>query len=225
MILHVEKCVTLKCYRAHSPIRTEYFMNTHRLENINNILFGSDNAMSFIPHIDNIVSKATKVLNFIKHNLCKCSTISKSKAYVSLVRPILEYVSSSLIHITVIPFILSKRTKEELCTGSWMTIVCIVACLQCCMKQCQQRTRLSLLYKSIHNLISLYLFHHITSLIPIRLGSTTIIHLSILVEDAYMNSFFLRTVKEWNTLRLASKYNWLQWSFYIILIKLINFNS
>ena len=40
------------------------------------------------------ISKASKVLNFLKWNLYKCSTSTKATAYVSLVWPILGYASS-----------------------------------------------------------------------------------------------------------------------------------
>ena len=50
--------------------------------------------MSFSPHIQKITAKATRVLNFIKRNLYNCSKEIKSKAYLTLVRPILEYASS-----------------------------------------------------------------------------------------------------------------------------------
>ena len=50
--------------------------------------------MSFSPHTNNIVFKASKMLNFIRRNLSKCSKKVKSTAYLSLVCPILEYLSS-----------------------------------------------------------------------------------------------------------------------------------
>ena len=50
--------------------------------------------MLFTPYINNVTSKATKVLNFIKHNLYRCSRCTKSNAYLSLVQPSLEYASS-----------------------------------------------------------------------------------------------------------------------------------
>ena len=53
-----------------------------------------DQQMTFTSHINYIVSKAAKVLNFLKQNLHKCSTSTKATAYISLVRPILEYASS-----------------------------------------------------------------------------------------------------------------------------------
>ena len=49
--------------------------------------------MQRLPHINNLTVKASKVLNFIKHNLSKCSSETKASAYLSLVRPILEYAS------------------------------------------------------------------------------------------------------------------------------------
>ena len=53
------------------------------------------NYMLFSPHVNNIVSKASKILNFVKRNLYKCSPSIKATAYISLVRPILEYASSA----------------------------------------------------------------------------------------------------------------------------------
>ena len=50
-------------------------------------------SMSFSPHIQKITAKATRVLNFIKRNLYNCSKEIKPKAYLTLVRPILEYAS------------------------------------------------------------------------------------------------------------------------------------
>ena len=49
--------------------------------------------MPFSPHTNNIVAKASKMLNFIQQNLSKCTKDVKSTAYLSLVHPILEYSS------------------------------------------------------------------------------------------------------------------------------------
>ncbi len=45
-------------------------------------------------HIDIITARATKVLNFIKRNLKNCPKKIKSKAYLTYVRPQLEYCST-----------------------------------------------------------------------------------------------------------------------------------
>ena len=47
--------------------------------------------MSFSPNIFNIITKATRTLNFIKHSVCKSSSETKSLANTSLVKPLLEY--------------------------------------------------------------------------------------------------------------------------------------
>ena len=49
--------------------------------------------MLFSPHINNIVAKTFKMLKFIQRNLSKCTKDVKSTAYLSLVRPILQYSS------------------------------------------------------------------------------------------------------------------------------------
>jgi len=49
--------------------------------------------MSFRSHIENIVTKATRILNFLCRNLYRCNQEVKSMAYTHLVRPMLEYAS------------------------------------------------------------------------------------------------------------------------------------
>ena len=69
MKFNLSKCVTLKCYRSSSPIEIDYFINDHKLENVKHhpyLGITLDQTMSFIPHLNNITSKATRVLNFIK---------------------------------------------------------------------------------------------------------------------------------------------------------------
>jgi len=46
------------------------------------------------PHINWITSKATRMLNFVKRNLYKCSRDTKCVAYTSLVQSLLEYGSA-----------------------------------------------------------------------------------------------------------------------------------
>ena len=52
-----------------------------------------DNKLSFNNHVDQIVSKATKLLNLCRRNLHMCSPELKEIAYKALVRPHLEYAS------------------------------------------------------------------------------------------------------------------------------------
>ena len=49
--------------------------------------------MQWSPHINNIATKASKVLNFVRRNLNNCSASTKASAYLSLVRLTMEYAS------------------------------------------------------------------------------------------------------------------------------------
>ena len=54
----------------------------------------SGSAPAFTPHINQVISKATRMLNFAKRNLYRCSAETKCLAYTSIVRPLLEYGSA-----------------------------------------------------------------------------------------------------------------------------------
>ena len=49
--------------------------------------------MQWSPHINNLATRASRVLNCIRRNLHNCSSVTKASAYLSLVRPIMEYAS------------------------------------------------------------------------------------------------------------------------------------
>ena len=122
-----------------------------------------DQSMSFIPHINNVTCKATKVLNFIK--LYKCSQHTKSNAYLSLVRPSLQYASSIWdpyykTHNLTIEKVQRRAARWTLVHDNYdYSIVCLPCCrtltgLLCNISR-RQRARLSLFYKSLHSLITL----------------------------------------------------------------------
>ena len=54
---------------------------------------GIDNTISWSSHIQMISNRSTKVLNFIKRNLNSCPLDTKKMAYLTLVRPIMEYAA------------------------------------------------------------------------------------------------------------------------------------
>ena len=118
--------------------------------------------MTFTSHINHIVSKASKVLNFLKQNLHKCSTLTKATAYISLVRPILEYAISvwdpyqyNKIYIT--DRIQHRAARWSLCNYDRYTSVILMQ-HQLNWKNLQQHrkiARLSLLFKALYDHIAL----------------------------------------------------------------------
>ena len=96
MQFNVQKCVVLQCTWSHSPEISNYVINGHILElKYQRTYLGLivNETMQCSPHINNLAVKASKVLNFIKHNLRNCSSETKASAYLSLVFPIMEYAS------------------------------------------------------------------------------------------------------------------------------------
>ena len=51
-------------------------------------------SLSWSSHISTISSKATRTLNFLKRNLSNCSRKVKESAYLTMVRPQMEYASA-----------------------------------------------------------------------------------------------------------------------------------
>ena len=94
---NITKCVLLRCTRSLSPYQFNYTLNKHTLATTDQHRYLGvllDKRLSWSPHISSIASKASQTLNFLKRNLSKCSTAIKASAYLTMVRPIMEYASA-----------------------------------------------------------------------------------------------------------------------------------
>ena len=67
-----------------------------------------DKTLSWSQHISNIAKKASNSLNFLKRNLSDCSPNVKASAYLTMVRPQMEYAS-----VIWDPYYNSDRDKLE----------------------------------------------------------------------------------------------------------------
>jgi len=96
MKLNIDKCVVLRCKRSLSPLQFVYKINDETLK-VNEqhpylgIIFHEH--MHYSHHISSISSNANKSLNFLCHNLSKCSSDIKENTYLTIVRPTLEYAA------------------------------------------------------------------------------------------------------------------------------------
>ena len=88
--------------------------------------------MSFVPHNNNVTCKATKVLNFIKHNLYKCSRNIKSNGYLSFVQPSLKYASSIWDPYYKTHNLTIERVQRRALIGHLIIMFITVVCLSCC---------------------------------------------------------------------------------------------
>ena len=86
----------LRCTRSSSPILFDYIIDGKVISSTDQHTYLGitlHKTMQWSHHIDIVCNKASKALNFIRRNLSKCSTEVKSTAYLTLVRPIMEYAA------------------------------------------------------------------------------------------------------------------------------------
>ena len=97
MEFHPQKCSTLSVTRSRSPLRYPYQLKGHTLEVQDTTKYlGVDlqSTLSWKNHIDRITKKSNSMLGFLRRNLKSTSVETKTNAYISMVRPNLEYCAS-----------------------------------------------------------------------------------------------------------------------------------
>ena len=96
MKIYVDNCAVLRCTHCLSPIQHNYTLLGHEIAiKDRHVYLGVeiDNNLKWSSHMQTISNKPTKVLNFIKRNLYNCPADTKTTAYLTLVRSIMEYAA------------------------------------------------------------------------------------------------------------------------------------
>ncbi|KAG1684579.1 hypothetical protein GQR58_009384 [Nymphon striatum] len=97
MVFNPTKCYKMSANRKKSPILKDYFLYNQKLSPVKEhsylgVRLSDD--LRWNAHINKIVKKANSTLGFVKRNLYSCSEQTKHAAYVTIVRPHLEYASA-----------------------------------------------------------------------------------------------------------------------------------
>ena len=215
MNFHPEKCNVLPVERSNNTkdntSETEYFLHGHKLEKVTNAKYLGvtlQSNMKFNVHIDNICTKANKMLGMLRRNLRSAPEKTKELGYKSLVRPVLEYASSvwdphtakdigkiEAVQRRAARFIKSKYKKEDSVSAmikdlEWNTL-----------EQRRRKARLSMLYKIRHDQVQVK-FVKLKRLKSRggRRGHTEQYE-RVTCKSEYRNQTFLpKTVREWNSL-------------------------
>ena len=96
LTFNVSKCTVIRGTRSLTPFTHDYILNNCTLNVSDQRTYLGvivHKSLSWSPHILDIITKASRTLNFIKRNLSKCSSQVKESAYLTVVRPQLEYAS------------------------------------------------------------------------------------------------------------------------------------
>ena len=112
-----------KCYVMHmSAVKTtnprKYKLCGQTLETVDSHPYLGvhlQNDMKWDTQVSHATSKASRILGLIKRNLYHCSEQLKTTAYTSLVRPLLEYGSTSWLSVHQGSLLTTRPDPEERC--------------------------------------------------------------------------------------------------------------
>ena len=170
-----------------------------------------DNKLRWDTHFKKLTSKANKVLGFLRRNLWFCTKAIKESAYKTLVRPILEYASSSWDpyrkgDILLIESI--QRKAARFCMNDYKQLSSVSQMIKelewDSLENRRRIARLQLLYKIINGEVGIKADTYIQT--NNRGGRTTRgnskrIQRVLIKKDVHKYSFFNRTAAEWNLLK------------------------
>jgi len=116
-------------------------------------------------HVNNISVKATKTLNYIRRNVHCCAPDTKATAYISLVRPHLEYAAAAWDPYLVGDCRQLEKVQRRCVTRDYRSTTLVSSLISQLgwqtLSDRRRNSRLSLMYKSLHGLsgISTSPFH------------------------------------------------------------------
>jgi len=210
MVFNAKKCHILNISRKRQKTQPHYQLGLEALSVVDSYPYLGvtiSHDLCWHQHINNISAKATRTLNFVRHNIYSCSPDAKALAYTALVRPHLEYASAAwdpytARDISQLDKVQRRAARFAKNNYKWTQSVSQLT-LELGWQPLDQRrrnARLTLLYKSIHGSASVPSDHlRQPSRHTRQCGTDTFIPLSSRT-NAYIYSFFPRTVSEWNAL-------------------------
>ena len=211
MELNTSKCVVLTCSRLTSSSTFNYTIRNYFLQRVTQhpylgILL--DSKMSFTPHINQVISKATRMLNFVKRNLYRCSAETKCLAYTSIVRPLLEYGSAvwdpylqkEIQSIEMVQRRAARWVKSDYRYNS--SVTSMLADLQWPSLQHRRYvTRLKVFYNIVYSSSVLTVPNYFTNTTyPTRHHHPFHFEIPFARTDHYKFSYYPKSIRDWNNL-------------------------
>ena len=211
MQFHPGKCQVIQITRNRTPIRHDYILHGHILESVHSakylgVTLTSD--LRWNQHIGNITQKANRTLGFLRRNLQVKSPELKTTAYNTLVRPLVEYASPvwdphtktnihklEMVQRRAARYVLRKYNHtssvgDMLDQLGWLTL-----------QRRREMARLVLLYKMRNGLIAINGEAYTT---PISRPSRHVHQYGYQIPHSkaefHSQSFFPRTIRQWNSL-------------------------
>ena len=212
---NAKKCQVVSISRKRNVASTVYSLGKEKLQEAQSfsylgVTISSD--LRWNEHVRNVSRKATRTLNFVKRNIYGCSPETKARAYMSLVRPQLEYASSVWDPYTEVlcsELERIQRRAARFVKNDYRHTSSVTGMLEDLdwrsLSHRRQESRLILFFKSVSGKIAIPTSHLQHPLRNTRHADVlTFIPLSSRI-NAYKFSFFPRTIVDWNLLPLSTR--------------------
>ena len=211
MQFNAKKCFVLKVSHSRTKSTHQYTLGQSILQETDSHSYlgvSITKDLKWDSHINQCVSKAKRVLGLVCRNLHPCNTDLKATAYKSLVRPHLEYSctvwdphNQGLIQKLEA---VQRRAARFACRNydRHSSVTKMLEDLKWdSLQMRRQANRLTLLYKSINGQVAIPAQTFLTPVVrPTRRNNSQAFIRPQASKDAYKNSFFPKTINEWNIL-------------------------
>ena len=204
MAFHPEKCSAIRVTRARKPISSSYTLKGHTLNMEDSTRYLGVELQSSMSLNRQTVKKSNSTLRFLRRNLRISNEQTKSAAYFSIVRPIIEYCSTVWSPHTngyVSKVEMVQRRAARYVTNMYRNTSSVTSMLDHLdwesLEARRAKTQLTMLFKIKPLRVEDYLVpastrtrsQHSLKFIQIPISS-----------DYYKFSFFPRTICRWKTL-------------------------
>ena len=213
MCFHPDKCSVLRITTSKKHRReTNYFLHGQRLQTADSSKYLgvtlSDN-LQWEKHTQATAAKASRTLGFLRRNLRDCSREVKDTAYKTMVRPTMEYASTAwdpykVDDINCLDKV-QRRAARFVCSEyTDRTPGCVTSMInKLGWEQLQARRRimrLTMLFKLIQDLVDIPEASDIVKTSDRRTRGSQRLYVPFTNVMVYKQSFFPRTIQDWNRL-------------------------
>ena len=166
------------------------------------------NDLSWNKHVENVAAKGNRTLGFIKRNLRECTKPVKAASYTTLTRPVLEYASTvwdptTQSNIQTLEQIQRRAARFVMNDYTTKTPGCVTRMQDDLgwdtLQNRRRDSRLSMLYKIDQQLVDVKKETYLQSGDSRTRGGHKF-YQERTTSEVYRNSFFPRTVIDWNKL-------------------------
>ncbi|XP_052818036.1 uncharacterized protein LOC128244061 [Mya arenaria] len=209
MSFNPTKCTIIRIApRCRKIIDTKYSHHCHTLEVVDAIKYLGvtiTESLTWENKIVNIPSKANRTLGFLRRNLRECTPPVKEASYMAMVRPSLENAATGWDphqqnNIKAIEQVQRRAAHFVFNDCSTKTPGCVSNMIKDLnwesIEQRRKHSRLSMMYKIRNNLVDINADRYLQSGDARTRGQHRLFQR--ITDQVLANSFFPRTVREWN---------------------------